>query len=927
MEDQFLTSIIEDSHGQHFTENEEELYVNKTEDESNEIKVHFDQYSNASTEYYKNRFFHEHDNVALYDKDDTSQIEYDQQKEEIDSRNSEEDGDEEDNLKEKIIKNISRLIESISFYSGEETEENENDHVTCDVNNRYIRTRRSNTAGKYRVGPSPLSKTNISTIHDNKPGLIKLYVGNTQQDNSKSALLAYLSAFTEQIYKTEIDLNFVQTLLKFGIDINEYDDAGQTALYAFVRDWHPDVVRFALENKADVNVQDEFGRSPLHLVAALNNADIAQILIDAGADTNLETFHERQTPVHFASKYNSLDVLKVLIRHGGSVIKRDHKNRAVLPLAAEWGSELTTEFLLEMGIPVGGSDIYGHSTLSYIIEKIPRLASKALEQYDEKSMKQNTSKLYLNALEPNYTNSYDSSEENSYHLPLVKYPLEIITIYKDVELIMHPVIQATLAVKWKLFGYKDAVIQLILSVINFALWILLLFVVELNHHNYKTNLLRWQGWIITLEVLLVLLSVHFFVRDFRLFKRAVNDHQEWIDTKRAQVQGKFIHCHPCWPSERELVFTEYEAVPLVPSLSRGLLFWFIYEWINMIFLSSCIITRVLTIFRVDTVSLFIAAKLVRSLNLGYASLRIIKVLVRFKFTSLFLKVASRAGTSFIQIVFLYAQFYIPFVALFWLWFGDDHKIMQITRHRNNNAKPPPPSNHTLDHRNIQESLYVMHELFFLVFTSSFTKESLLPLKQLDQIAFICFMSLFHLFTTVVALSIVIAFIRAKFTIAIRHCESEASLSQSTLLLLLEKGLKRKDKLHVDYYYRTRCAPQVIINPPGRKEGSDHHAFLKLKKLQSYLYKVEEHLKHFEIKFHNLTQSNKMCGTGRMYNQTLNNVRTFLEKCSVYDERLEREFKYLKSQNEIASLFLPRLLNDKSTDGKNAMDEKSEYGEE
>ena len=49
-----------------------------------------------------------------------------------------------------------------------------------------------------------------------------------------------------------------------------------------IRDWHPDVVRFALDNKADVNARDTLGRTPLHLACALDYHHVVALLLQGG---------------------------------------------------------------------------------------------------------------------------------------------------------------------------------------------------------------------------------------------------------------------------------------------------------------------------------------------------------------------------------------------------------------------------------------------------------------------------------------------------------------------------------------------------------------------------------------------------------------------------------------------------------------------
>ena len=150
-----------------------------------------------------------------------------------------------------------------------------------DVNTRFKRTRRYDTAGKYRIGPTFITKARLSYLDANKPAKLSV-IPDPSFKSLEFGLLTYLWTFTDQHDKTEIDLAFLQSLINSGVDINAADEYGQTALHAMVRDWHPDVVSFIVRNNADVNKADKWGRTPLHLAAAINSVEIAKILCLSG---------------------------------------------------------------------------------------------------------------------------------------------------------------------------------------------------------------------------------------------------------------------------------------------------------------------------------------------------------------------------------------------------------------------------------------------------------------------------------------------------------------------------------------------------------------------------------------------------------------------------------------------------------------------
>jgi len=99
------------------------------------------------------------------------------------------------------------------------------------------------------------------------------------------ALIVYFSKLAKSRDDNEtIDLNFVDSLLQNGADINFSDKHGQTVMHEISRGWHCDVAKFAIQHGADVNKADHHGRSPLHLAAAVDYDDMVEFLVHNGGE-------------------------------------------------------------------------------------------------------------------------------------------------------------------------------------------------------------------------------------------------------------------------------------------------------------------------------------------------------------------------------------------------------------------------------------------------------------------------------------------------------------------------------------------------------------------------------------------------------------------------------------------------------------------
>lgn len=763
-------------------------------------------------------------------------------------------------------------------------------HADMDYNLIYSRTRRCDSTNKYRIGPTFVTKEKLEHNDKTKPGKLKL------QDNCgnrhKYGLIIYFWGFTNNQQFLSIDLNFIKEMLDYGVSINETDVFGQTVLHAIVRDWNPDVATFAIKYGADVNVQDEYGRTPLHLAAALNYIDVTRTLIANGADIELTTFSELQTPIHFAAKSNSIDVLQLLIKSQGQPISKDSNNRTALFLAAEKGCKDTADFLIKLGMPSAVFDLHGNSALAYLVENIPLVGYQALGQYIEPKNNSSHCFLYLAALE--------GIESNKSSESLAKSTLDVITSYSDINLIMHPVIKTSLSVKWDLFGRKDTIRKLVITIMYIVCWITVQFVFTSSH---KDSGLSEYGWELTLEIIIIILTLYFAIKDYIHIKGSINQHTKWMTWKLKQIRAQYIYCHPAWPNERKKVLNEEEMMKSTKSFARRHTFWFVYECINTVILSAVIASRIALVLNGDNQQLYIVHHVLFSLNMGCAFIRVIKICLRFQYMAIFLKVASLAFTSFVQIVFLYIQFYVPFVAAFWLYFEEDFS------NTHNNVQPP--SNITLtpisDKAKAKDFLSSLSKYFYYVYTTSFEQEEMLRLEIIDKTGATILISIFHCFTTLLALSIIIAFITGRFAHNIKACIAEASLLRSSVVLQLERKLSKKDKLKLWRYYASSCSPLLVHNQSLPNEIHGRNAEKKLSTLLNQIEGVRQRLRTAENVFKRNKNSSRAFEAKSNYDHTFENCLKLNTEQNNYHKRLT---KNMKERVEVAKKILdviPKLV--------------------
>lgn len=220
-------------------------------------------------------------------------------------------------------------------------------------------------------------------------------------------------------------------------------------------------------------------------------------------------------------------------------------------------------FLIEYGAPAGVYDCSGTSCLSLMIEKMPQIALEAVEQFHQLDLAFRKHYYYLSYLEPdpNFLVEYIPEEkrerkelkerkkaekkllknagqkiikkEKSY----AKTPLEVtlyfssdyiltksrllsllihsfilintqvIVQYDQMDIIMHPVFQRLLYVKWNLFGKRGSAKMLCLNFFYTVIWTILGILIPRDHRYYTPFADNW--WRLILEMCGVSMTIYF----------------------------------------------------------------------------------------------------------------------------------------------------------------------------------------------------------------------------------------------------------------------------------------------------------------------------------------------------------------------------------------------------------------------------------
>jgi|GEM_PF-3463533 len=140
----------------------------------------------------------------------------------------------------------------------------------------------------------------------------------------------------------------VRALLGEGLNPNERNGEGFSALQVAVKNGRAAVVAVLLSGGANPNDRADQTRTPLYMAIESGNAEIARALLAAGADPN-DHGGIRRTPLHAAVESNRLDLVELLLEAKARPNEADETGQSPLHKAVERGQEVVVNALLSAG--------------------------------------------------------------------------------------------------------------------------------------------------------------------------------------------------------------------------------------------------------------------------------------------------------------------------------------------------------------------------------------------------------------------------------------------------------------------------------------------------------------------------------------------------------------------------------------------------
>ncbi|OCT75011.1 transient receptor potential cation channel subfamily A member 1 isoform X1 [Xenopus laevis] len=588
---------------------------------------------------------------------------------------------------------------------------------------------------------------------------------------SPTSILKYFIHLTKNVNEP-IDLCLIDGMISKGADINEPDRYGQIVLHQVAKSWQIDVARFLIERKADVNKADDFGITPLHVAAAVDYAEMVTFLIEeGGANINAVT-KGKQTPLHYAGKHDAVNSVKVLIDHNAEAYSRDHKQRTPLQLAAELDRSEAARLLINLKSDAGVQDNTGQSCMTLLVMNMPPVAFLALDQFFIKDRANRRQHFYLNLVQPR-TADFDGSQARS--------PLEMIVQNRQLDIIMHPVIQKLIEVKWKLFGRKSVAFILTLNLVLILSWTALGIASSLPRTEEAPYKFPEDCWRIILIVIALGLTLYQILEEFKEIYRAKKKMKRWKEWRKKELEKDLKYCHPMWPEEKEYLQKGIEDLNKVHS-SYFRDFWNIFDWIVYFLLLAVTVTHIADITVQNNTAIHTHHVRIFSVTIIFLWLRLMKHARAIRLLGPFIVMLEKIMVDVVKFLFLYGEFYIPYACAFWIIFG---------------GKVP--------------NMASIDQMLFAIFRITLVDDyGFNDMYNTDAVMAYILCGTFLGISSILCINLLIALLADTFQRVYDNATANAAMQQASTLLQIEEDLSKKQRSKYDRHFQDDCSPLTLF---------------------------------------------------------------------------------------------------------------------
>lgn len=154
--------------------------------------------------------------------------------------------------------------------------------------------------------------------------------------------------------------DIVKTLLDHGVNVDEKDGMGRTAL--FLTSPNIEVTKLLIERNADLEIKSNKGQTALLYALQTGQPDKAELLINKGVDVDHQDLTMKSALI-VASYFNMPHIVELLVKNNATLDLQDLNGDTALMHAITSRIEITAGLLLDKGASLNKVNKYGETAI------------------------------------------------------------------------------------------------------------------------------------------------------------------------------------------------------------------------------------------------------------------------------------------------------------------------------------------------------------------------------------------------------------------------------------------------------------------------------------------------------------------------------------------------------------------------------------
>lgn len=244
-------------------------------------------------------------------------------------------------------------------------------------------------------------------------------------------------------------------------------------------------------------------------------------------------------------------------------------------------------------------------------------------------------------------------------------PLQAVVEMSCYELIMHPIFQRLIEVKWGFFGMR-AWLGIFLNVLLALAYTILGVTHPSDVDNYYYPLDK-NGWRIPFEAAVVFLTFNEIRKEIKEFYQSRQENQKFIRWRKKEIKRDLEFCHPRWTQEKTFV---KQQVRQIKERKRSYFQdkWNYLDWVAYLMLIIVIILHIINVVVKSDLYNDVFVRIF-ACTLIMVWVRLLKFARPFPSQGPFVVILDNIVGDTLRWGFVIAMFYIPYAAAFWMLFS------------------------------------------------------------------------------------------------------------------------------------------------------------------------------------------------------------------------------------------------------------------